>query len=61
MVHEWTWNIVLQLDDGEPYCRDGDKLGTVDGSIPLEFSRWGHAELVGEMPPFVVILVNDVY
>lgn len=58
-MQEWCWNIVLQLDDGDSQCRDGQELGAVDRPVPLKLPCWSHAELVGEMPPFVVVLMKN--
>lgn len=57
-MHERCWDIVLQLDDGESQCGDGQNLRAINRPIPLKFSRWCHAELVGEMPPLVMVLMK---
>lgn len=55
-MHKRCWDIVLQLDDGESQCGDGQDLGAINRPVPLKLSCWCHAELVREVPPFVVIL-----
>lgn len=55
-MHERCRDVVLQLDDGESQGGNGQKLGAVDGAVPLELPCWCHAELVGEVPPLVVVL-----
>ena len=55
-MHEGGGDVVLQLDDGEPQRGDGQHLGAVDGTVPLEVPRRRHAELVGQVAPLVVIL-----
>lgn len=57
-MHEWRRNVVLQLDDGDSQCGDGQQLGAMDRPIPLKLSCGCHAELVGEMPPLVVVLIK---
>lgn len=57
-MHERRRDIVLQLDDVESQCRNGQNLGAINRPVPLKFSCWGHAEFVGEMPPLVVVLMK---
>lgn len=57
-MHERCWDIVLQLDDGESQCGDGQNLGAINRPVPLEFSCCRHAELMGEMPPLVMVLMK---
>lgn len=57
-MHERRWDIVLQLDDVESQCRNGQNLGAVNRPVPLKFPCWCHAEFVGEMPPLVVVLMR---
>lgn len=57
-MHERRWDIVLQLDDVESQCRNGQNLGAINRPVPLEFSCWCHAEFVGEVPPLVVVLMR---
>lgn len=55
-MHEGRRHIVLQLNYGESQRRDGQNLGAMDGPVPLKFSSLCHAELVGKMPPLVMVL-----
>lgn len=57
-MHKRCWNIVLELDDGESQCGDGQNLRAVNGPVPFKLSRCCHAELVGEMSPLVVVLIK---
>lgn len=57
-MHERRWDIVLQLNDVESQCRNGQNLGAINRPVPLKFSCWCHAEFVGEMPPLVVVLMK---
>lgn len=57
-MHEWCRDIVLQLDDGESQCGDGQNLRAMNRPVPLKLSCWCHAELVGEMSPLVVVLMK---
>lgn len=58
-MHERRWNIVLELNDGEPQRGDSQNLGAMNGTVPLKFSSRCHAELMGEMPPFIVVLMRN--
>lgn len=55
-MHEGCWHIVLQLNYGESQRRDGQNLGAINRSVPLKFSSCCHAELVGKMPPLIMVL-----
>lgn len=55
-MHEGCWHVVLQLNYGESQRRDGQNLGAINRPVPLKFSSCCHAELVGKMPPLVVVL-----
>lgn len=55
-VHEGGRNVVLQLDDGQPQRGDGENLGAVHRAVPFELARLTHAELVGQVPPLVMVL-----
>lgn len=55
-MHEGCWHVVLQLNYGESQRRDGQNLGAIDRPVPLKFSCWCHAELMGKMPPLVMVL-----
>lgn len=57
-MHEWRRDVVLKLDDGEPECGDGHRLCAINRAVPLEFSGGCHAELVGEVPPLVMVLME---
>ena len=59
-MHEWSWNIVLKLDDGESQRRDGQDLRAMNRPIPFELSCWCHTELMGEMSPFVMVLQKNI-
>lgn len=55
-MHEGCWHVVLQLNYGESQRGDGQNLGAINRPVPLKFSSCCHAELVGKMPPLVMIL-----
>lgn len=60
-VQEGGGDVALQLDDGEPQGGDGQHLGAVYRAVPLELAGGGHAELVREVAPLVVVLAVLVF
>lgn len=55
-MHERRRDARFQLDDCETQRGNGETPRAVNGAVPLELGRRGQTELVGEVPPLVVVL-----
>lgn len=45
-VKEGCWDIIFQLNNGQPQGGYGENFGAMHRPVPLELSSWGQAEFV---------------